>query len=126
METLRRVSRGNAKYDLVVPHEPQNRRDSELEAISPPNRQDTINSTWSMSTVTSAQPPESESTIGSRSTFSNTLANTPRSITLIESKPLRSAVDEGDSKYIERLIGQRAPEDDVSNVLAPILALLCL
>ena len=114
METFRRVSRGSAEHDR-----PHNRRDSGLENIALPNRQDTIDSTWSMSTLTS---PESASTIGSRSTSSRSLADTSRSITLVESKQLRSAVDEGDSKYIERLIGQRATEDDVSNVLAPVLA----
>ena len=114
LETLRRVSRRTAKDDIVVPHEPQNRRDSEGENISLPSRQDTIGSTWSMSTLTPAQSPESVSSIGSRSTS--------RSITLVESKQLRSAVNEGDSKCIKRLIGQRATEDDVSNALAPVLA----
>lgn len=118
METLRRVSRGSAEHDR-----PQNPRSSMLEDISPPSRQDTVDSTRSMSTVTSAQSPESVSTI--RSTSSKTLTNTSRSITLIESKQLRSAVDEGDSKYIERLIGQRATEDDQESWKASALHQAC-
>ena len=125
LETLRRVSHGNAEHEPCHFKEPQDRRESDLESITPASRQDTFASTSSMQTLTPPSSPETINTTGSRSASSTSSMDSSRSIRLAESKQLRSAVEEKDGKRIEWLIGQRATEAEVSPELIPIFAPLC-
>ena len=109
METIRRVS--------------LSRRESEPESFSPPSRQATIDSTWSMQTLTPAYSESSYST-GSSSGPSSHSTNSTLSTALVESKPLRSAVEEKDFKRIEQLISQKTTEAEVSCNLRPFSRLL--
>ena len=110
VETLRRVS--------------LSRRESELESLSPPSRQATIDSTWSMNTLTPALYPESSYSTGSSSGSSSYSPSLTLSTDLVESKQLRSAVEEEDSKRIELLIRQTTTEAEVSSNSHPFLRLL--
>ena len=109
METFRRVS--------------LSRRESEPESISPPSRQATIDSTWSMQTLT---PAFSESSYSTGSSFGSSSYSTSLTLStdLVESKQLRSAVEEKDSKRIGQLIGQKTTEAEVSSDSHPFSGLL--
>ena len=109
METFRRVS--------------LSRRESELESISPPSRQATIDSIWSMQTLTPALSESSYPT-GSSSGSSSHSTNLTLSTELVESKQLRSAVEEKNSNRIEQLIGQKTTEAEVSFDSHPFSGLL--
>ena len=109
METFRRVS--------------LSRRESELESFSPPSRQATIDSTWSMQTLTPALS-ESSCPTGSSSGSSSHSTNLTLSTDLVESKQLRSAVGEKDFNRIEQLIGQKTTEAEVSSDSYPFSGLL--
>ena len=90
------------------------RPESEPESRSPPSRQATSDSTWSMQTLTPALSESSCSTVSSSGSSSY-----PPSLTLstdlVESKQLRSAVEETDSERIEQLIRQKTTEAEVSS-----------
>lgn len=103
METFRRVS--------------VNRRDSELEDFHPPSRRATIDSTWSMSTLTPAMSSESAySTESSPGSTSNSPNKTPSTV-FVTSKQLRSAVQEDDNNLIEQLVSQTSTEAEVSTLV---------
>lgn len=125
LETLRRVSRGNPEHEPYNSQKPLNRRDSELETIAPASTQDTVHSTWSTQILTPALSPKSTDTTDSSSRSTSYSTNSSCSMTLVESKQLRSAVDENDSKRIEQLIRQKPTEGEVS-ILAAGLEPLCL
>ena len=106
METCRRVS--------------LSRRESEPESFSPPSRRATIDS---MQTLTPALSESSYST-GSSSGPSSYSTNSTLSTAFVESKQLRSAVEENDFKRIEQLISQKTTEAEVSCNLRPFSRLL--
>ena len=109
IETLRRVS--------------LSRQESELESFSPPSRQATIDSTWSMQTLTPALS-ESSSSTGSSSGSSSHPPNLTLPTDLVESEQLRFAVQEKDSKRIEQLIRQKTTEAEVSSNSHPFSRIL--
>ena len=125
LETLRHVIRGNAEHEPSNSQKALNRRESDLETIAPASSQDTVDSTWSTHILTPALPPKSTYTTDSSSRSTSYSTSSSCSMTLVESKQLRSAVDENDSKRIEQLIRQTSTEGEVS-ILAAGLPPLCL
>ena len=115
LETLRRVSLGNAEHEPHGSKALSKRRDSELESIAPVSRQNTIETIWSSHTLTPFSP-NSVFTTGSSSGSSSGSTNGSSGITLVASNQLRSAVDEKDSRRIEQLIRERTTEGEVSTL----------
>lgn len=103
METLRRVS--------------VNQRPPELEDLQPPSRRTTIDSNWSMSTLTPAMSSESTYSTGSSLGSTSSSPDKTPSTAFVASKQLRSAVQDGDSTLIEQLIGQTSTEAEVSTLV---------
>ena len=126
LETLRRVSQGNAEHEPHISKKSQDRRESDLESITPASRQDTIDSIWSTQTLTPPLSPETINTTGSRSASVSSSMDSSGSTLLVESQQLRSAVKEKDGKRIEQLIGHKATQAEVSIELVPMSAPLCL
>ena len=110
IETLRRVS---------LP-----RRESELESLSALSCQATIDSTLSEQTLTSTLYSESSYSNGSSSGSSSYSPSLALSTDFLESKQLRSAIEETDSKRITQLICQDTTEAQVSSNPHPFLRLL--
>ena len=90
------------------------RRESEPESLSPPSRQATNDSSWSSPTLTPSLSESSYST-GSSSGSSSYPPSLTLSTDLVESRQLRSAVEETDSERIEQLIRQTTTEAEVSS-----------
>lgn len=101
IETFRRVS--------------LSRRESEPESFSPPSRQATIDSILSMQTLTPTLCSESSYSNGSSSGSSDHSPSLALSTDFLESKQLRSAVEETDFERIEQLINQNTTEAEVSS-----------
>ncbi|CAF9909963.1 hypothetical protein IMSHALPRED_008517 [Imshaugia aleurites] len=126
LETLRRVSRGKAENEPYNSQTPLDRRDSELETIAPASSQGTVDLTWSTQILTPTLSPKSTYTTDSSSRSTSYSTNSSRSVTLVESKQLRSAVDENDGKRIEQLIRQKPIEGEKESLKASALFLACI
>lgn len=127
LETLRRVSisQNGAEHEPYNSKKPSERRESDLESIAPASRQDTIDSNWSMQTLTPTFSPDSTESTGSRSGSISSSTDSSQSILLVESEQLHSAVDEKDCKRIEQLVRQTASEAERESWKASALFLAC-